>query len=522
MPPRLRQRAPPSPPVERPARRRRSVLRSNEGEPIPIVHLAAECWPYARTGGLGEAVASLANYQAAVGLPTLVVMPLYRQVRGVVPELEPVGSPFSVPVGPSREQACLMRPKSGRPKGSPRGPDVLFIDHPAFFDRAALYGEGGDYPDNHLRFAFFCQAALAALPQVASGPVILHAHDWHAALAVVYLRTAYAGHPYYRHVPAVLSVHNAGYQGHFPPATLPEVGLPWELYNWRELEWYDHVNWLKGGLVFADAVVTVSVTHARELQSAEGGFGLHPTFLALRDRMFGIVNGIDHTIWDPARDRQIPARFTALDLAGKGRCKAALQARFGLRQEPRMPLFGMAARLVAQKGLDLLVDGRVFSAAEAQFVFLGQGDPRYVRALTGLAARHPGRIAVETDFSDALEHVVIAGADMLLMPCQYEPCGLTQMRAQRYGTLPVARRTGGLNDTIDDGLTGFLFDHFSPEALAATMVRAVRHYHDEGGWHARMRRAMAKNFSWQRSALKYLAVYLKALEVAERTGRETD
>ena len=522
MPPRVRQRAAPAP--RRPARRRRSVLRSNDGEPIPIVHLAAECWPYARSGGLGEAVASLANYQAAVGLPTLVLMPLYRQVRDVVPELEPVGEPFSVPVGPSREEARLVRSAAGRPKGVPRGADVLFIDHPAFFDRPALYGETGDYPDNHRRFAFFSLAALAALPHIASGPAILHAHDWHAALAVVYLRTLHAGHAYYRHVPAVLSVHNAGYQGHFPAASMLDVGLPLDLYDWRVMEWYGQVNWLKGGLVFADAVVTVSVTHARELQTPEGGFGLHHAFHAAHDRMFGIVNGIDHHIWDPARDRQIPARFTALDLSGKRRCKAALQARFGLAPEPSAPLFGMAARLVTQKGLDLLVDGRVFSAApsDTQFVFLGQGERRYVEALRTLAARFPGRIAVETNFSDALEHVVVAGADMLLMPCQYEPCGLTQMRAQRYGTLPVARRTGGLNDTIDDGVTGFLFDEFTPEVLAATLNRAVRRYRDESGWQGRMRKAMAKNFSWQRSALKYLAVYLKALEVAELTGRGTD
>ena len=185
-------------------------------------------------------------------------------------------------------------------------------------------------------------------------------------------------------------------------------------------------------------------------------------------------------------------------------------------------MFGMAARLVAQKGLDLLVDGRAVGAADAQYVFLGQGERRYVEPLKQLAARFPGRIAVETGFTDPLEHVLVAGADMLLMPCQYEPCGLTQMRAQRYGTLPVARRTGGLNDTIDDGITGFVFDEFSVPALAATIDRAVRQYHDESGWRARMRKAMAKNFSWQHSALKYLAVYLKALEVAERTGRSTD
>lgn len=502
----------------RPRRRtRRSVLQSNEGQPIRIVHFAAECWPYARSGGLGEAVASLAAYQAAAGLPTTVVMPLYRQVRTVVSAFEPVGPPFSVQLGANKEPARLWRAKD-----APKGTDVLFVEHAGFFDRPSLYGEGGDYRDNHRRFAFFALAALAALPRIAPGLAILHAHDWHAAISLVYLRTAFAHHPYYRRVPAVLSVHNAGYQGHFPPATLPEISLPWELFHWELLEWYDKVNWLKGGIVSADAVVTVSATHARELQSPDGGFGLGDTFRALRDRLFGITNGIDYDIWDPGRDPGIAARFTAQDIEGKRHCKAALQAHFGLAPNARTPVFGMAARLVAQKGLDLLVDGRALGVADAQYVFLGQGERRYVEPLKRLAARFPHRIAVETGFTDPLEHLVVAGADMLLMPCQYEPCGLTQMRAQRYGTLPVARRTGGLNDTIDDGITGFVFDQFSVPALASAVERAVRHYHDERGWHVRMRKAMAKNFSWQHSALKYLAVYLKALEVAERTGRGTD
>ena len=497
--------------------RRRSVLLTNAGEPIPIVHLAAECWPWARTGGLGEAVASLATYQALAGLPTTVIMPLYRAVRRVVKNFEPVGEPFAVQLGPTLEHARLLRPK-----GRVRGANVIFIDHPGFFDRPQLYGERGDYPDNYRRFAFLSLAAIAALPQIAPGAAILHAHDWHAALSLVYLRTAFAGHSYYRHVPAVLSVHNAGYQGHFPAATVPDIGLPWELYTWRVLEWYERANWLKGGLAFADAVVTVSATHARELQTPGGGFGLHDTFHQLRDRLFGIVNGMDHDIWDPSHDAQIAATFAAQDLEGKRRCKETMQARFGLAQSPRTPVFSMAARLVAQKGLDLMMDGRALAATDAQFIFLGQGDDRYVQPLKQMAARHPDRIAVETGFTDELEHVVIAGADMLLMPCQYEPCGLTQMRSQRYGTLPVARRTGGLNDTIDDGVTGFLFDEFSTDALIQSVRRAAQQYQNESRWKALMRKAMAKNFSWERSALKYLAVYLKALEVAEGTGRATD
>ncbi len=489
-------------------RARQSVLKTNEGEPIHIVHFAAECWPYARSGGLGEAVASLATYQAAARLPTTVVMPLYRQVRSVVSALEPVGAAFPVQLGATREIARLWRAK-----GTPRGTDMLFIEHPGFFDRPALYGEGGDYRDNHRRFAFFSLAALAALPRIAPGQAILHAHDWHAALSLVYLRTAFAQHPYYRRVPAVLSVHNAGYQGHFPPRTMPEIGLPWELFNWKLLEWYDQVNWLKGGIVSADAVVTVSATHARELQSPEGGFGLGDTFRALRDRLFGITNGIDYDIWDPSHDSQIAARFTPHDLEGKRQCKAAMQARFGLTPNPRVPVFGMAARLVAQKGLDLLVDGLALGP-DAQYVFLGQGERRYAEALRQLAAQLPGRIAVETGFTDALEHELVAGADMLLMPCQYEPCGLTQMRAQRYGTIPVARRVGGLADTIEDGVTGFLFDDYTPADFMRAAMRAVDQYRETEAWEQMMREAMARDFGWERSAQRYLQVYRRVLSQA--------
>src|SRR5205085_3999876 len=315
-------------------------------------------------------------YQAAARLPTTVVMPLYQQVRSVVSAIDPVGAPFTVQLGTTKETARLWRAKD-----TPRGTDVVFVEHPGFFDRPSLYGEGRDYPDNHRRFAFFPLAAVPALPRIAPAGAILHAHDWHAAMALVYLRSVFSRTPYYRRVPAVLNVHNAGYQGHFPLKTMPEIGLPWELFNWEFLEWYDKVNWLKGGIISADAVVTVSATHARELQSPDGGFGLGDTFRALRDRLFGITNGIDHHIWDPTADQQIVACFSAEDLGGKRACKAALQQHFGLGAWPRTPLFGMAARLVAQKGLDLLIDGHALGAADAQYIFLGQGEQRYVEPL---------------------------------------------------------------------------------------------------------------------------------------------
>jgi starch synthase len=309
----------------------------------------------------------------------------------------------------------------------------------------------------------------------------------------------------------VVSVHNPGYQGHFPPQVVPDIGLPWEVYNWRQLEWYGKLNFLKGGLAFADFVTTVSPTQARELRTPGGGFGLQEVFRWLGDRLVGVLNGIDQRIWNPATDGLITAQYTADRLEGKRRCKAALQRSFGLPQRRRAPIFGMAGRLVGQKGLDLILHAPRLLGSDAQFVFLGSGEPRYEKALTDLAASAPNRIGVQLDFTDRLEHRLMAGADIFLMPSLYEPCGLTQMRAQRYGSPPVVRRVGGLADTVDDGLTGFAFDAYTPEAFQDAGLRALAAYADTAKWQAMMRRAMARDFGWERAVDTYLDVYRRAL-----------
>ncbi len=355
------------------------------------------------------------------------------------------------------------------------------------------------------------KAALTALPHLAPAPLVVNSHDWHTALASVYLRTHFANDPYYRHVASVLTVHNAGYQGHFAPEMMSELGLPWDLYNWRQLEWHDRVNLLKGGLVFCDAATTVSPTHAHELRTVRGGFGLHGVFLSLRDRFTGIVNGIDQRIWDPRTDPSISFHYSDENLAGKRRCRTSLQRTFGLAPRARVPIFALTARLVSQKGLDLILGDPGYFALDAQYVFLGAGEPRYEEALTEIASRAPSRIAVELNFSERLEHRLLAGADMCLMPSHYEPCGLTQMRAQRYGTIPIARRVGGLSDTIEDGVTGFLFDDYTPADFMTAAVRAVEHFADPPAWQSMMREAMTRDFGWERSAAKYVQVYKRVL-----------
>jgi starch synthase len=294
------------------------------------------------------------------------------------------------------------------------------------------------------------------------------------------------------------------------------VGLPDSLFDWRFLEWFGRVNWLKGGLAFTDCATTVSPTHAYELRTEVGGFGLHDSFIALKDRFVGILNGIDTDVWNPETDPYLPANYSAADLAGKRRCKAALQQALALPAGPDIPLIGMTARLVAQKGLDLILEGHLLWAAPAQFVFLGSGEARYEAALAEIAAAIPDRVAVTFDFSDEREHRLLAGADVLLMPSLYEPCGLTQMRAQRYGALPLARRVGGLADTIEDQESGFLFDEYTPAALERAARRMLALYDEREAWTLHVRYAMSRDFSWGPSIARYGEIYRRAL--ARREG----
>jgi starch synthase len=501
--------------VRQPARDLASspLLRTAGGQPVSVVHVTAEYYPYARTGGLAEAVSGLANFQRAAGLNVAAILPLYRTVRDVDPDLEPVGQPFMVMMGSHNEEARVFRVA-----GPSTGPQVFFIEHLDYFNRPGIYGENAvDYPDNARRFAFFALAAVTALQRLVPGPVLLHVHDWHTALALVYLRTL-VDPQYSKTVTAVLSVHNPGYQGHFPPDVMPQIGLPWKLYNWQQLEWYGKVNFLKGGLAFADYVTTVSPTQAEELRTPGGGFGLHDVFIWLADRLVGVLNGIDQRTWNPATDRQITAQYSAQNLEGKRRCKAALQRSFGLPQRRKVPLFGMTGRMVTQKGLDLILQSSELLGMDAQFVFLGSGEQKYETALVELASSAPDRIGVQLDFTDRLEHRLMAGADLFLMPSLYEPCGLTQMRAQLYGSPPVVRHVGGLADTVEDDVTGFAFDPYTPDAFEEATFRALDCFTHPSTWHTIMRQGMARDFSWERSVATYLDVYRRAVVRSSATS----
>lgn len=485
------------------------------GDAPTIVHLTSEYSPFARSGGLAEAVMGLANYQVRSGATVVVFVPLYRTVRDFAPDLAPLGRPIRIELGFQGEEVRFFREVH-----PPPGPKVVFVDIPEYFNRLGLYGEGGrDYADNARRFALFSRAVLDAIPRLIAGPLLIHAHDWHTSLALLYMR-AYAGlRERYLRTPTVLSVHNAGYQGHFPASQLNDCGIPPELFTFRHVEWYDKINFLKAGLTFADMVVTVSPRHAVELRTPGGGFGLQEVFQWLGDRFTGIINGIDQTVWDPSHDDQITANYTRDDpTTDKAKCKAALQRSFGLPQRRRTPLFGMTGRMVTQKGLDLILHSHLVRNLDAQFVFLGAGEARYERALLHLAALRPRHVGVQLDFTDRLEHRLMAGADMFLMPSQYEPCGLTQMRAQRYGALPIGRRVGGIADTVEDDATGFLFDEYTAGAMDWAMSRALVRFSDPASWELRMRTAMSRDFGWERAAERYAQLYRRARAIARQRG----
>jgi starch synthase len=433
-------------------------------------------------------------------------VPLYASVREAVERLQLLAPPTRITMGPLAEHVRFYRDASRTD-----GPLVIFVDAPGCFDRPGLYGDvRGDYPDNHLRFALFARAALHGISHFVHGPLLLHAHDWHAALALVYLHTHPEIAPRFAGTPTVLSVHNAGYQGHFGAEVMADLALPGELYHMERLEWYGRLNLLKGGLVFCDAAVTVSPAHAAELRTPEGGFGLHDTFRQLGSRLVGICNGIDLHHWDPASDDQIAASYSADDLAGKATCKDALQRAFALPRRQDVPVIGMSSRLAGQKGFDIVLKSQRLRIDDTQLIVIGEGDARIGDAVAAFVAAHAGRMACSLTFTDRLEHQLMAGADIVLMPSLYEPCGLTQMHAQRYGTPVVGRRVGGIGDTVSDADTGFLFDTFDVPSMDAALDRALVHYRDREAWQAMMRRAMARDFGWDHSMAHYADVYRAA------------
>ena len=474
--------------------------------------VGSEATPWSKTGGLADVIAALPPALEALGCDITLVLPKYRGTNVAGADVRP----HRLRHGAStRSIAWHVLSMSSNVR-------VVFVDAPEWFDRPGIYGEGGiDYADNATRFDLLALAALefAALNNPASWQVV-HAHDWQASLVLLRL----AIEPRWgalSHAGRILTIHNLAYQGVFARETIPALGLPWDAFRLERGEFWGQFSFLKSGITSADLVTTVSPTYAAETQTPAQGQGLDGVLRGLGARYVGILNGIDTAAWNPAADQYLPAHFSVDDLAGKRECKRALLAAVGLPQGDdalQRPLVGMVSRLVAQKGLDLIHGARESLAAlDANYVFVGTGEPKYEAMLRAWAAAHPARVAVRIGFDERLAHLIEAGADMFLMPSQFEPCGLNQMYSLRYGTVPIVTAVGGLHDTIQPYTAraryanGFKFAEQTPETLARVVQRAIRLYHNPAVWRTLVVNGMMADHSWRASAVEYGKVYRRAL-----------
>jgi starch synthase len=483
-----------------------------------IAFVASEGVPFSKTGGLADVVGALPRAVAQLGHQVTVYLPRYRQTKLTDPAT--VVRSLTIPFDDKYRFASILS------AGTQGGVRFHFIEYPEFFDRDALYGTpAGDYPDNAERFALFSRAALEA-SKILGVPHVFHCHDWQSALVPVLLRTVYAEDPAFRDIGTVFTIHNIGYQGLFPPETLPLLMLPWDLFTISKMEFFGQVNFLKGALVYSDFVTTVSKKYSQEIQTAEYGFGLEGV---LRDRsstVTGILNGVDYDEWSPQTDKFSVAKYSPQDLSGKTKCKLDLLAAFGIpATEAKLPVIGIVSRFAAQKGFDLISQIMDRLAREEMIVVaLGAGDKPYEEMFLRLNKQFPSRIAVKVAYDNTIAHKIEAGADMFLMPSRYEPCGLNQIYSLKYGTVPIVRATGGLDDTIEpwdarSGKgTGFKFTEYNGESLLLTIKQALQAYRDQTSWQALMRNGMAKDFSWAASAREYGKVYERVRQMRGATA----
>ncbi len=473
-----------------------------------ILFVASEGLPFSKTGGLADVVEALPKALAAGGHEVAVVLPRYRSTQANATVVRGI----AVPMGSSTRLVAIAD------GGLLHGVRYFFVDDPEYFDREQFYGTGGlDYPDNAERFAEFSRACIELAKSVWV-PEVIHCHDWQSALVPVLLRTVHAADAAARALPVVFTIHNMGYQGLFPKEALAKIGLPESLFRPDALEFYDQVNYLKGGLIFSDYLTTVSRKYAQEIQTAEYGCGLEGVVQGRGERLVGILNGVDYSVWSPENDALIAARYSASDMAGKRTCKKDLLAQFQLPVENlNRPLLGIVSRFADQKGFDLLAEvAAELLDEDLVLVALGTGEAKYEKMFRELAQSFPAKLAVKIGYDNTLAHKIEAGSDMFLMPSRYEPCGLNQIYSLRYGTVPVVRATGGLDDTIEpfdpqNGRgTGFKFEEYTGAALLGAVRQALAAFGNQAAWRRLQTNGMAKDFSWRASADEYARLYERA------------
>jgi starch synthase len=461
---------------------------------VKILMVASEATPFVKTGGLADVLGSLPPALVRLGDEIGVVVPKYRIAEAA--DAEPVWLGMPLWVGPHAYRVDIHRLIH-------RGVQYFFVDCPLLYDRPEIYD---GHPDNHIRFALLSQAGLGIARNLFR-PAVLHAHDWQAGLVAPYLRTTFASDPTFYGLRTLLTIHNLGYQGNFLPAAMADLGLDPGLYNPGGLEFWSHVSFLKAGIVWSDAVNTVSPTYAREIQTPEYGFGMDGLLRIHAGKLSGILNGVDYEEWNPETGPYQVAHYSAADLSGKLVSKKALLEEVGLPPDLKRPLIGIVSRFADQKGFEL-VEGIAdwLANQDVSMVALGSGQKKYENLFRELAALRPDKFTVRIGYDDALSHRIEAGADMFLMPSRYEPCGLSQIYSLRYGTVPIVRATGGLDDTVNEE-TGFKFAEYAPEALQDAIQSALEAFAHRESWTERMRRGMAKDFSWTTSAAEYRRLY---------------
>jgi starch synthase len=452
---------------------------------MKILLAASEVVPFAKTGGLADVAGALPLALEGLKHEIIVVMPQYRALKG-------------------KAQATIGK-----------NIKVYFIKNEKFFDRPGLYGEKtGDYPDNLDRFSFFCKKVLELCKKNNFKPDIIHCHDWQSALIPVYLKALYKNDSFFKNTKTILTIHNIGYQGLFPKEEFYKLGLDWSFFTMDTLEFYDKINILKGGMGSVDAINTVSPTYSKEIMTREQGFGLVGMLQKRKDRVFGIINGLDYNVWDPARDKFLTRTYSPESVENKKINKQALQKECKLPVKSEIPLFGFVGRLAAQKGIDILEEAieKIYQM-DAQMVILGTGEEKYHTLLQNIATRYPKQVCLFLKFDDALAHRIYSGSDVFLMPSLYEPCGLGQMISFKYATPVIAHKTGGLADTVVDfdfrahQGNGFIFDCYCRDAVTSAMLRAILAFQDKKGWQELLERCMKMNFSWQESGKKYIDLY---------------
>lgn len=486
-----------------------------------IIFAASECVPFSKTGGLADVVGALPKALAALGHTVSVYLPKYKQTK--LTDARTVLPSVTIPFDDQYRFCSILD------GGKLGGVQFYFIDYPPFFHRDALYGTpAGDYPDNAERFALYCRAVLEG-SKILGPPDIFHCHDWQSAVIPVLLRSSYADDPVFQNVDTVFTIHNIGYQGLFPPDTLPLLMLSWDLFTIDKMEFWGKVNFMKGALVFADHITTVSKKYSQEIQTPEFGFGLDGVLHARSSTVSGILNGVDYDEWDPEKDKFIAQPYSSTNLQAKQVCRRDLLQQFGIADaDAAVAVIGIISRFAAQKGCDLIAEiADDLAGLPVIVTALGSGDKKYEELFRKLNRQHPEKFAVKIAFDNPLSHKIEAGADMFIMPSRYEPAGLNQMYSLKYGTVPIVRATGGLDDTIEPWNpatgqgTGFKFTNYSSVALLTSIREALQSFRDKVGWKKLMLNGMSKDFSWNASAKEYVKIYERLKPPKLSTTKDT-